>query len=222
MDQCKVVITDIDTEALETTKNLILEAGGTAVAHPLDVSDKTAVDALITKVATEEGGLDYCINNAGIGGAIAPLHDVKLDDWERTIQTNLSSVFYCLQAQIKVLLVTGGGSIVNVASMAGLKGMLAVSPYVASKHGVIGLTKTAANEYAAYNIRVNAVCPGWIETDITKDAPKESLDYILKRIPMKRIGQPEEVANTITWLLSPAASFITGNVVSIDGGTYIG
>ena len=110
----------------------------------------------------------------------------------------------------------------NVASMAGLKGMLAVSPYVASKHGVIGLTKTAANEYAAYNIRVNAVCPGWIETDITKDAPKESLDYILKRIPMKRIGQPEEVANTITWLLSPAASFITGNVVSIDGGTYIG
>ena len=120
----KVVITDFDTTALEVTKNLILEGGGTSVAHILDVSDKAVVDAMIQKVVTEEPGLDNCVNNTGIQGVIAPLHEVILSDWEKIISVNLSSIFYCLQAQIKVLLATGGGSIVNVSSMAVLNRLL--------------------------------------------------------------------------------------------------
>ena len=118
------MITDFDTTALEVTKNLILEGGGTSVAHILDVSDKAVVDAMIQKVVTEEPGLDYCVNNTGIQGVIAPLHEVILSDWEKIISVNLSSIFYCLQAQIKVLLATGGGSIVNVSSMAVLNRLL--------------------------------------------------------------------------------------------------
>lgn len=121
---CKVVITNVDTTALEVTKNLILEVGGTSVAHILDVSDKAAVDAMIQKVVTEEGGLDYCVNNVEIQGVIAPLHEVSLSDWESTINVNLSSIFYWLQAQIKALSASGGGNIVNVSSMGGLNVLL--------------------------------------------------------------------------------------------------
>ena len=150
---------------------------------------------------SDHSTIDYFVNNAG-RWCLAPTYD-PIEEWNKVIAVDLSSVFYCLQAQVKILLPQGGGSIVNVASLAGKKGVVLGSPYAAAKHGVIGLTKTAALEYGQHNIRVNAVCPSFLETDIIQPVPDKVLDFVKNhRVPLKRLGQPEEAAETILWLLS--------------------
>ena len=215
----KVMVTDINEKQGLETVNRIEQEGGKAKFLKLDVSKKEQVDAVINEIFTTEGSLDLAVNNAGIGGSPSPLHEIKLENWNRMMDINLTGVFLCLQAEIKCMLQNGGGRIVNIASLAGLNGMPMGSSYSAAKHGVIGLTKSVAIEYGKLNIRTNAVCPGFIETPILENVSQKVLDYSTNlRVPMKRIGQPEEVAQTILWLLSEDSSYINGHHLLVDGG----
>lgn len=215
----KVMVTDINKVAADETINLIKEAGGEAAFHKLDVGKKSEIEAVISKIVETEGRLDLAVNNAGIGGTMSPMHEITEENWDRMMRINLSGVFFCMQAELKAMLPKGGGRIVNVSSLAGVGGVGGGSSYAAAKHGVIGLTKTAAIEYGNYNVRVNAVCPGFIETAIIDDVPDKILEFSTKvAVPMKRIGQPNEVANTIVWLLSEESSYINGHSLFIDGG----
>ena len=215
----KVMVTDInETEGLETV-NRIKKEGGQAKFFQLDVSKKEQVDAVVMEIFTTEGALDLAVNNAGIGGVPSALHEIKLEDWKRMMDINLTGVFLCLQAELKCMLQKGSGRIVNVASLAGLNGIPGGSSYSAAKHGVIGLTKSVAAEYGSLNIRTNAVCPGFIQTPILDNVPQSILDHSTKfRVPMKRIGQPEEVAKAIVWLLSEDSTYVNGHHLLIDGG----
>lgn len=214
----KVMVTDInETEGLETV-NRIEKDGGVAKFFLLDVSKKEQVDAVVMEIFTTEGSLDLAVNNAGIGGVPSALHEVKFENWERMININLTGVFLCLQAEVKCMLQKGGGRIVNVSSLAGLNGMPGGSSYSAAKHGVIGLTKSVAVEYGKLNIKTNAVCPGFIQTPILEGVPQSMLDHSTNRVPMKRIGQPEEVAKAIVWLLSEESTYVNGHHLLIDGG----
>lgn len=215
----KVIVTDInEKEGLETV-NRIKKEGGYAKFFQLDVSKKAQVDAVVTEIFNSEGSLDFAVNNAGIGGSPAPLHETTLENWNQMMDINLTGVFLCMQAELKYMLEQGNGRIVNISSLAGLNGMPMGSPYSAAKHGVIGLTKSVAIEYGKYNIRVNAVCPGFVETPILENVPQKVLDYSTNlRVPMRRIGQPEEVANAILWLLSDESSYINGHQLLVDGG----
>lgn len=219
----KVIVTDIKDSAGQATVEEIIAAGGEAVYYHLNVGDKAQIEAVIAKIVETEGRLDCAVNNAGIGGTMTPLHEVTFENWNKMININLSSVFFCMQAQIKAMIPKGGGGIVNIASLAGLNGMALGSPYCAAKHGVVGLTKSAAIEYAKANIRVNAVCPGFVETDIIDPIPDKIIDFSIRYgVPMKRLGKPAEVADAIAYLLSDAASFITGHSLRIDGGMTAG
>ncbi|MFK7983728.1 MAG: SDR family NAD(P)-dependent oxidoreductase, partial [Saprospiraceae bacterium] len=163
--------------------------------------------------------IKFAVNNAGIGGVLSPLHEIKFENWDRMIAINLTGVFYCMKEEIAAMLHHGGGNIVNVASLAGLGGVPGGSPYCAAKHGVVGLTRSASMEYAKLNIRVNAVCPGWTETAILDGLSPEMLDTSVRRyVPMGRLGKPMEVAETILWLLSDKSSFVNGHCLAIDGG----
>jgi len=220
---CHVILTDIDEAALNKTKADIEKSGGKASIYLLDVSNQEQVNAVHQQAVQDHSTIDYFVNNAGISGALAPLHMTPVEEWNKVIAVDLSSVFYCLQAQVKILLPQGGGSIVNVASLAGKKGVVLGSPYAAAKHGVIGLTKTAALEYGQHNIRVNAVCPSFLETDIIQPVPDKVLDFVKNhRVPLKRLGQPEEAAETILWLLSEKSSFVNGHSLVMDGGMEAG
>lgn len=218
-----VILTDINAEALAETKQFIEDNGGTAVTYILDVSDKKQIESVMMQAIKDEKKIDAFVNNAGIGGKMAPFHEMKDEDWDRVIAVNLSSVFYCLKFQLQILLKQGGGNIVNVASLAGKKGVTLGSHYSASKHGVIGLTKTAAVEYGSRNIRVNAVCPSFIETDIIDTVPPPILDFVKTyRVPLKRLGRPEEVANAIKFMLSDDSSYMNGHSLVLDGGMDAG
>ena len=215
----KVIVSDINEAAGQVTVKMIEEAGGTAKFIACNVASKEEVKELMIQSIAAFGPVKYAVNNAGIGGVLSPLHEIKFEDWDKMMAINLSSVFYCLREEISAMLHHGGGNIVNVASLAGLGAMPGGSPYCAAKHGVIGLTKTAAVEYAKLNIRVNAVCPGWTETAILDNLSKEMLDSsISSYVPMGRMGKPNEVAETILWLLSDKSSFVNGHCLAIDGG----
>ena len=219
----KTILTDIDPVTLAETKKIIEDAGGSASTYLLDVSDKKQIESVLIQAIKDEKKIDAFINNAGIGGVMAPFHEMKDEDWDNVIAVNLSSVFYCLKFQLKILLDQGGGNIVNVASLAGKKGVPLGCHYSASKHGVIGLTKTAAVEYGSRNIRVNAICPSFIETDIIEAVPKPILEFVANfRVPLKRLGRPEEVANAIKFMLSDDSSYMNGHSLVLDGGMDAG
>lgn len=221
----KVVVSDVNREGGEETVKMIEKAGGTALFMAADVSKKTAVSDLIAKIIATYGRLDCAVNNAGIEGKIAPFADQAEDNFDAIIAVNLKGVYLCVQAEIMAMLKTGGGAIVNVSSVAGLIGFPGLSPYVASKHGVIGLTKNAALEYAKSDIRVNAICPGGVDTRMldslaeqTTSGAQSATEMMAPLHPMGRIGTPQEIADLIVWLCSARAGFITGTAIPVDGG----
>jgi len=217
----RVVVSDIVVEGGEETVSQIKKAGGEAFFIRTDVSKAADVEALVNKTMEIYGRLDYAANNAGIDGEIAMLPDFLENEWDRVVGIDLKGVWLCMKYEIPRMLESGGGAIVNTSSMAGLVGFPAKAPYVASKHGVIGLTRTAALEYSAQGIRVNAVCPGVIHTTMVGElleSMPEVIDSLNKQAPVGRIGQPEEIAEAIVWLCSDAASFVTGHALAIDGG----
>jgi len=218
----KVVVADVTVEGGEETVSLVKQAGGEAIFVKADVSNAAEVEALVNKTISTYGRLDCAHNNAGIGGRMVPIVEDTEQNWDRVIAINLTGVWYCLKYEIPQMLKHGGGSIVNTASVAGLAGSRRGGPYIASKHGVVGLTKTAALEYAKQNIRVNAVCPGPIDTPLFRGGVDKPLprfaDKMLQAQPGGRLGQPEEIAESVVWLCSEAASFVTGHALAVDGG----
>ena len=219
----KVMVTDINVEEGNKTASIINDAGGYAKFFKLDVSKKENIQSVCKTIHSSEGSLDLAVNNAGIAGGIVQIHEIPFESWERMISICLSGVFYCMQEELKCMLPKGFGRIVNVSSLAGLNGLATAGDYVAAKHGVIGLTKTAALEYGAFNVRVNAVCPGFIQTAIMDDVSQEVQDFITQvRVPMKRIGTAKEVAEAIVWLLSDSSSYVNGENLLLDGGFKAG
>lgn len=215
----KVVIADwIENEEII---DLIENLGGEAIFVKCDVSKSDDVKALIEKTITTFGRLDFAYNNAGIEGTSAPTQDCNEENWDKTIGINLKGIWLCMKYEIPEMLKKGKGSIVNCASVAGLVGFGGLPAYVASKHGVIGLTKTAALENAKLGIRVNVVCPGVIQTpmiDRLTGKKKESIEQFTGLEPIGRFGEPEEIANAVIWLCSDEASFVTGLAMPVDGG----
>ncbi len=217
----KVVVADVMVEGGEETVNLVKQAGGEAIFVKADVSKATEVEALVARAVQTYGRLDCAHNNAGIEGPGATTVDYGEDQWDRVIAINLKGVWLCMKYEIPQMLKTGGGAIVNTASTAGLVGYPRGSAYVASKHGVVGLSKTAALEYAKSNIRVNAVCPGAIDTPmmgrITDHRPTRAARMAAAE-PVGRMGVPGEIAEAVVWLCSDSASFVTGHAMAVDGG----
>jgi NAD(P)-dependent dehydrogenase (short-subunit alcohol dehydrogenase family) len=220
----RVVASDLNAEGAAETVAMINAAGGQALSIECDVTDGAAVNAMVQAVVDAYGRLDCAFNNAGIAGFQVGAVGKKTADWpedgvDKMIDVNLKSVWLCMRAELKQFEKQGtGGAIVNTASIAGLHGLPTSSLYVAAKHGVVGLTKTAAIEYATDNIRVNSVCPGYIETDMTKETMARRGDQILARVPAKRMGVPKEIAEMVCWLASDRASFVTGANYNVDGG----
>ena len=187
----------------------------------LDVTDPDAVDRLVDTILADHGRLDLAANVAGTPGVYAEVVDSSDDQWRHTMAVNLDGVLHCLRAELRAMRGSGGGAIVNVASSAGRMGVPGLAAYSASKHGVIGLTKSAALEVARQGIRVNAVLPGSIRTPMLRGfagGDEEALEKMGRRAPMGRLGEPDEIAAAIVWLLSDAASFVTGNCLAPDGG----
>ena len=219
---CKVVVSDANGPGgLETVKS-IRDSGGEAVFIPANVTLSEQVRALVERTVARFGSLDIAVNNAGINIASRlPTHLVPDDDWDRIIDVNLRGVWLCMKHEIPVMLAQGGGSIVNLASIYGIVGAPNTAAYTASKHGVAGLTRVAALDYAQQGIRVNAVGPGYTDTSMVRrvvDANPGLESWMVDKTPVGRMGNPEEIAEAIVWLSSDEASFVTGAVVPIDGG----
>lgn len=221
----KVVVSDVNETGGQETVSMITAEGGEAHFIRADVTQSVDVSALISQTVEKFQRLDCACNNAGIEGLIAPFIDQTEGNFDQIIAINLKGTFLCLKAEISQMVSQGGGSIVNLSSIAGLIGFSGISSYVASKHGVNGLTKNAAVEYAKSGIRVNSVCPGGIDTRMldslaeqATDGTQTSHEMMAGLHPMGRIGRPEEVANLIVWLCSDQASFVTGAHVPVDGG----
>ena len=217
----RIVVADVIVEGGEETLGMIKKAGGEGIFVKVDVSKATEVEALIAKAVETYGRLDCAYNNAGIEGSAATTTDYAEESWDRVIAINLKGVWLCMKYEIPQMLKQGGGAIVNTASAEGLVGFRRGSAYVASKHGVVGLTKTAALEYAKSGVRVNAICPGAIDTPmmgrITGHRPQRA-ERMAAGEPVGRMGMPEEIAEAVVWLCSDAASFVTGHAMAVDGG----
>lgn len=219
--KARLVLSDRNPEEGQKTLQLVKNQGAEAIFVPCDVSKPEQVKALFQTLDKQFGGLDIAINNAGVEGESAPLAESSLENWDRVIGVNLRGLFLCLKEEIPLMRKRGQGAIVNLSSIAGLVGFPGLPAYVASKHGVIGLTKTAALECATDKIRVNAVCPGPILTPMLERLMggqaglREGLEA---GVPQKRIGRVEEVAEAIVFLASPAAGYITGQALAMDGG----
>jgi NAD(P)-dependent dehydrogenase (short-subunit alcohol dehydrogenase family) len=224
-NNANVMVSDVNIMGGDETVNLIRNQGGIAKFIACNVTIEKEVNSLVENTAKEFGQIDFAVNNAGIGGKWLPTHKYPTDNFREVIEVNTMGVFYCMRAELNLMLKQGFGSIVNVASVAGLNGFPNNLAYDASKHAVVGLTKTAGLEYAKQGIRVNAVCPVFTITPMVKqiftlDATME--EKLQNSIPMKRYGKAEEVADTIVYLCSDAASFITAHAMPIDGGMTAG
>jgi NAD(P)-dependent dehydrogenase (short-subunit alcohol dehydrogenase family) len=216
-----VVVSDVDAEGGAETVQLIESEGGKATFVLCDIARPQQVRVLVDATIERFGRLDYACNNAGIEGEQCPTAECSEENFDRIISVNLRGTWLCMKHEIPRMLETGGGSIVNVSSIAGLIGLAGIPAYAASKHGMNGLTKTAALEYAKQNIRVNAVCPGAILTpmiDRFTHFESAAAEDLAAKHPLGRMGRPEEVAEAIVWLCSDAASFVTGHIMAVDGG----
>ncbi|MBZ0259351.1 MAG: SDR family oxidoreductase [Hyphomicrobiales bacterium] len=221
----KVVVSDVDEKSGNETATMIKANGGEAVFVKADVSKAKDVAALLATALKTYGRIDCACNNAGIEGKIMPFHEQPESNFDAIMAVNAKGVFLCLKAEIEHMRKGGGGAIVNLSSVAGMIGFPGLSPYVASKHAVIGMTKNAALEYGKEGIRVNAICPGGIETrmldslaDQASGGKLSTHDLMAPLHPIGRIGKPQEVAELIVWLCSDRAGFVTGAAVPVDGG----
>ena len=214
----KVAVLDQNIEAAERVTQQIKSSGGQANALRVDVSDEGQVSKAVDEVISQFGGLHIAVNNAGIGGDQAPTAEQNVAGWRKVLSVNLDGVFYCMRNEIPAMIKSGGGSIINMASILGQVGYANAAGYVAAKHGVVGLTKSAALEYGTKGIRVNSVGPGFIKTPLLSAVPKEALEPIAQLHALKRLGESKEVATLVTFLASDEASFITGNYYAVDGG----
>jgi NAD(P)-dependent dehydrogenase (short-subunit alcohol dehydrogenase family) len=219
----RLAIADAAGDAAEETVALVNKAGGQAIVLSGDVTDPPSVLRMVDAVVSAYGRIDCAFNNAGIAGYQVDASGKKTHEWadesfDRMIGVNLKGVWLCMKHEIVRMLAQGGGRIVNTGSIAGLIGLPTSSAYVAAKHGVLGLTKTAAIEYAENNIRVNAVCPGYIETKMTEDTMRRRGEQLLQMVPVHRMGKPEEIGEMVAFLCSDRASFITGTCYNVDGG----
>ena len=219
-----VVVSDRQEAAAKEVVKIILEEGGKAISIPADVTSFEAVENLVAQTVKEFGRLDVIVNNAGIGPNLLRTHQSTLKDWDKVIAVNQTGVFYCMKVALVQFLKQGGGNIVNIASLAGLKASPNNISYSASKFAVVGMTKSVAMEYATKNIRVNAVCPGYTESALLTQLinAKPEMDAVLKSvIPMKRYGRAEEIADAVMWLASDNTQFMTGQTITLDGGTSL-
>lgn len=219
-----VVVADINLESAQKVVEEIVTNGGICRSIKVNVAKFEEVDYLIKATIKDFGRLDVIVNNAGIGPNLLRTHESSLEDWNRVIAVNQTGVFYCMKLALVEFLRQGGGTIVNIASLAGLKASPNNISYSASKFAVVGMTKSVAMEYATKNIRVNAVCPGYTESALLDQliAAKPEMDAILKSvIPMKRYGKAEEIAEAAVWLASDNTKFITGQTITLDGGTSL-
>ena len=213
-----VVLAARDEQALLAVAGEINADGGDALVIPTDVTDPRSVERLVEHVVKTAGRLDVAFNNAGHGHQPTPLAELADAEFGEVLAVNARGVFLAMKYEIAAMLTAGGGAIVNMTSTAGLHGVKGIAGYVAAKHAIVGLTKTAALDYAEHGIRVNAVAPGPIDTHRLAALPEQVRNQIASAVPLRRIGKPEEVASTVAWLLSDQASFITGATVPIDGG----
>jgi NAD(P)-dependent dehydrogenase (short-subunit alcohol dehydrogenase family) len=221
----RVAVADQTEESAATTVALINTAGGQAIAIGANVTIEADVAGMVSRSVAAFGRLDCAFNNAGIapwhvGSAGQRTHEVSQASFEGMLAVNLTGVFLCMKHEIAQMLTQGGGAIVNTASIAGLVGLASASSYVAAKHGVVGITKTAALEYAADNIRVNCINPGYVKTPMTDPTMARRYDELMAKVPMNRLGVPEEIAEAVVWMLSDRASFMTGASQIVDGGYY--
>ena len=219
----RVTVADAAEDSARQTVALVNQAGGQAMSLAGDVTDSAQVQTMIAAVVSAYGRLDCAFNNAGIAGFQVDAAGKRTHEWadesfDRMIAVNLRGVWLCMKHELVQMLQQGGGVIVNTGSIAGLVGLPTSSAYVAAKHGVLGLTKTAAIEYAQDNIRVNAVCPGYIETKMTEDSMRRRGEQIIGMVPFRRMGKPEEIAEMVLWLCTDRASYVSGACYNVDGG----
>ncbi|WP_055046708.1 SDR family NAD(P)-dependent oxidoreductase [Devosia sp. A16] len=218
-DGAKVLVADLDIAGAEAVANAIKVSGGTARAHEVNVADAVEVEAMVDAARAAFGGLHLAVNNAGIGGPAAITGQYPLDGWHKVIDINLNGVFYGMRYQLPAIVASGGGAIVNMASILGSVGFATAPAYVAAKHAVVGLTKVAAIEYAKHGVRINSIGPGFIDTPLlSRNLDEATLTVIRGMHPVGRLGTSEEVAALTAFLLSDEASFITGSYHLVDGG----
>ena len=219
-----VVLADFKDEAVKAEAKRLIAASHKAIAIRCDVSDEAQVAAMVNRTVAEFGRLDAAFNNAGVMARIAPTADSTYEEWERVIGINLRGVWSCMKYELRQMERQGSGAIVNNASVGALTGNPGIGAYIASKHGVIGLTRTAALEYVKNGIRVNAVNPGLIDTQIARDVvsgDEQAYSEIAKSVPIGRAGRPEEIASAVLWLCSSEASYVVGQALTVDGGMTI-